>query len=109
MDVPETAGAAAVGIGTDIAFGKALKTIGKGAKLLLTNLDKLSEPLLSKVKTVFKKALESTVFRCVWVRLRVEIPPFFQGQFFFAEISSRLRPFGHRREIPGWYFAGRWP
>lgn len=55
-DVPETPGAAAANIGISIIFGKALQVIGKGARRLLTNLNKISEPLQSKVKLIFKKA-----------------------------------------------------
>lgn len=55
-DVPETAGAATVGIGTDILIGKALKIIGKGAKLLWKHLDTLSEPVRTRVMAILKKA-----------------------------------------------------
>lgn len=55
-DVPETPGAAAANIGISLIFGKALQVIGKGARKLLMNLDKISEPLQSKIKLIFKKA-----------------------------------------------------
>lgn len=55
-DVPETTGAAAVGIGTDIAFGRALKVFGKGGMLLWNHLDTLSEPVRTRILAILKKA-----------------------------------------------------
>lgn len=54
-DIPETLSGAALGITTDLAMGKAIKLFGKGAKKLVQNIDKFSEPLQDKIKTVFKK------------------------------------------------------
>jgi uncharacterized Zn-binding protein involved in type VI secretion len=55
-DVPETAGAATVAIGTDVFFGKAFKIIGKGGKLLWEHVDTLSEPVRTRAMAIMKKA-----------------------------------------------------